>query len=77
MMGMMKVAPKAFASTIDLHIHFLRPVRAGPITVKARITNKGPSIMFAEADLYDLRGKIAAKATSALAITALRIKTTT
>jgi hypothetical protein len=30
--------------------------------------------MFAEADLYDCRGKISAKATSALAITPLQIK---
>lgn len=74
MMGMLKVAPKSFASTIDLHVHYLRPVRVGKIEVAARITNKGPSVMFAEADLYDCRGKISAKATSALAITPLQIK---
>jgi uncharacterized protein (TIGR00369 family) len=74
MMGMLKVAPKSFASTIDLHVHYLRPVRVGRIEVAARITNKGPSVMFAEADLYDCRGKISAKATSALAITPLQIK---
>ncbi|NJR20229.1 MAG: PaaI family thioesterase [Hyphomonadaceae bacterium] len=74
MMAMLKVAPKAFASTVDLHVHYLRPVRVGQIIVEARITNKGPTIMFAEADLFDCRGKISAKATSALAITALRIK---
>jgi uncharacterized protein (TIGR00369 family) len=76
MMGMLKVAPKSFASTIDLHVHFLRPVRPGRIEVKAAITSKGPTIMFAEAQLYDLRGKIAAKATSSLAITPLQIKST-
>jgi uncharacterized protein (TIGR00369 family) len=76
MISMLKVAPKGFASTIDLHVHYLRPVRAGPITVEARISNKGPSIIFAQADLYDCRGKISAKATSALAITPLQIKTT-
>jgi uncharacterized protein (TIGR00369 family) len=74
MMGMLKVAPKSFASTIDLHVHYLRPVRVGKIEVAARITNKGPSVMFAEADLFDCRGKISAKATSALAITPLQIK---
>ena len=77
MMAMLKVAPRAFASTIDLHIHYLRPVRAGRIEVAARITNKGPSIMFAEADLFDCRGKISAKATSALAVTPLKIKSDT
>jgi uncharacterized protein (TIGR00369 family) len=74
MMAMLKVAPKSFASTIDLHVHYLRPVRVGKIEVAARITNKGPSVMFAEADLYDCRGKVSAKATSALAITPLQIK---
>ena len=73
MMAMLKVAPKNFASTIDLHIHYLRPVRVGSIEVQAHITNKGPSVLFAQADLYDCRGKISAKATSALAITPLQL----
>ena len=73
MMAMLKVAPKNFASTIDLHIHYLRPVRVGNIEVQAHITNKGPSVLFAQADLYDCRGKISAKATSALAITPLQL----
>jgi uncharacterized protein (TIGR00369 family) len=74
MIGMLKVGPKAMASTIDLHVHFLRPVRQGKIEVAARITNKGPTVMFAEADLFDSRGKVSAKATCALAITPLRVK---
>ena len=77
MMAMLKVAPKAFASSIDLNVHFLRPVRAGAIEVAARITSRGPTVMFAEADLFDCRGKIAAKATSALAVTPLQIKPAT
>ncbi|MCU0882661.1 MAG: PaaI family thioesterase [Hyphomonadaceae bacterium] len=76
MLAMLKVAPKSFASTIDLHVHYLRPVRQGRIEVSARITNKGPTIMFAEADLFDCRGKVSAKATSALAVTPLQIKST-
>ena len=74
MLGMLKVGPKSMASTIDLHVHFLRPVRQGKIEVMAWITNKGPTVMFAQADLYDCRGKVSAKATSALAITPRRIK---
>ena len=73
MIGMLKVGPKSMASTIDLHVHFLRPVRQGKIEVIARITNKGPTVMFAQADLYDCRGKVSAKATCALAITPVRI----
>jgi uncharacterized protein (TIGR00369 family) len=74
MIGMLKVGPKSMASTIDLHVHFLRPVRQGKIEVAARISNKGPTVMFAEADLFDCRGKVSAKATCALAITPLRVK---
>ena len=76
MIGMLKVGPKSTASTIDLHVHFLRPVRQGKIEVVARITNKGPTIMFAQADLYDCRGKVSAKATCALAITPVRTNLT-
>jgi acyl-coenzyme A thioesterase PaaI-like protein len=49
-------------------------VRQGKIEVAARITNKGPNVMFAEADLFDCRGKVSAKATCSLAITPIRVK---
>jgi uncharacterized protein (TIGR00369 family) len=55
-------------STIDLHVHYLRPVRVGPVTVKAKITEKGRATVFVEAELFDARGKRAAKATSACAL---------
>ncbi|MEN9855649.1 MAG: hypothetical protein RL186_214 [Pseudomonadota bacterium] len=74
MIAMLKVGPVASASTIDLHVHFLRPVRQGKIEVEARVSNKGPSVMFAQADLYDCRGKVSARASSALAITPMRGK---
>jgi uncharacterized protein (TIGR00369 family) len=74
MMAMLVLKGRAVASTIDLHIHYLRPVRPGPIEVAATITNKGPSVLFAEAQLYDSRGKPAAKATSALAVTPVRAR---
>lgn len=74
MIAMLKVGPVASASTIDLHVHFLRPVRQGKIEVEARVSNKGPSVMFAQADLYDCRGKVSARASSALAITPMRSK---
>jgi uncharacterized protein (TIGR00369 family) len=72
MMAMVKAGPKALAATIDLHIHYLRPVRIGPVEVVARITNVGRAVMFAEAELYDLRGKIAAKARASLALSPKR-----
>jgi uncharacterized protein (TIGR00369 family) len=72
MMAMVKAGPKMLAATIDLHVQYLRPVRPGPVEVAARITEKGRAILFAEAELYDLRGKIAAKARASLALTPKR-----
>lgn len=55
-------------STIDLHVHYLRPVRIGPITVEARLSEKGRSVVFVEADLFESRGKRAARASASCAL---------
>ena len=60
---------RMFGTTIDLHVHFLRPVRPGPITAKARMTQLGKQIAYAEGQLFDSQGRLAARATcSALLI---------
>ena len=64
----MKVAPRALPATVDLHTHFLRPVRVGVIEVAARLANIGRSIIFAEATLYDARGKEAARSSASLTV---------
>lgn len=64
----MKVAPGALPATVDLHTTFLRPVRTGVIEVAARLRNIGRAMIFAEADLFDRRGKEAARATASLTI---------
>lgn len=68
MLTTLKVAAKAFPSTIDMHVHYLRPVRVGSVEVLARLRNIGRSVIFAEADLFDSRGKEAARATASLAL---------
>lgn len=68
MLTTLKVGAKAFPSTIDMHVHYLRPVRVGAVEVLARLRNIGRSVIFAEADLYDSRGKEAARATASLAL---------
>ncbi len=55
-------------STVDLNAHFLRPVRPGRVEVLARIRNVGRVMMFAEAELFDSRGKEAARATASLTL---------
>lgn len=59
---------RAFPSSIDLSTHFLRPVRPGPITVKARVRQAGRSVAFLEAELFDSRGKLCATCSSSAAL---------
>ena len=72
MLATMKTGTRAFPSTIDRHTHFLRPVRVGVIEVAARLRNIGRQVIFAEADLYDSRGKEAARARASLAINPMK-----
>lgn len=59
---------KRYTSSIDIHAHFLRPVRLGPVTVEAEITRMGTQIAFLEAKLFDLKGKLCARATSSASL---------
>lgn len=65
-----------FPSTVDLHTHFLRPVRVGVIEVAARLRNIGQAMIFAEADLFDARGKEAARATASLTLNPVKAPAT-
>src|SRR3546814_8059158 len=40
-------------STIDLHVHYLRPVRPGRVTTKARVVSTGTRIAFLSGELLD------------------------
>lgn len=66
MLAGMKAGKARLPSTVDLHTHFLRPVRKGVIEVAARLRNVGRAMVFAEAELYDSRGKEAARSTASL-----------
>ena len=51
-------------SSIDINVSFVRPVKPGRVIGKGRVVNKGRSIIFLEAELFDLDGKLLARATS-------------
>lgn len=68
MLTTVRAGTSKFPSTVDLHTHFLRPVRVGVIEVAARLRNVGRAMIFAEADLFDSRGKEAARATASLTL---------
>ena len=68
MLAGMKAGKARLPSTVDLHTHFLRPVRKGVIEVAARLRNVGRAMVFAEAELYDSRGKQAARCAASLTL---------
>jgi uncharacterized protein (TIGR00369 family) len=68
MLAGMKAGKTKLPSTVDLHTHFLRPVRKGEIEVVARLRNVGRAMLFAEAELYDSRGKEAARSSASLTL---------
>jgi uncharacterized protein (TIGR00369 family) len=53
---------EGFPTTIDLNVSFIRPVKPGPISVTAQITNLGRQLVFLEGKLFDLDGKLCARA---------------
>ena len=72
MLATVKTGTAKFPSTIDLHTTFLRPVRVGAIEVFARLRNVGRQVIFADAELFDARGKEAARARASLAINPMK-----
>lgn len=76
MLATLKAGTAKFPSTVDLHTHFLRPVRVGVIEVAARLRNIGRAMIFAEADLFDARGKEAARATASLTLNPVKAPAT-
>lgn len=59
---------RLFTASIDIHAHFLRPVRLGPVEVEAEITRLGKQVAFLEAKLFDFEGKLCARATSSASL---------
>jgi uncharacterized protein (TIGR00369 family) len=76
MLATVRAGTAKFPSTVDLHTHFLRPVRVGVIEVAARLRNTGRTMIFAEADLFDARGKEAARATASLTLNPVKAPAT-
>jgi acyl-CoA thioesterase len=52
------------AVTVDLTIHYLRPIRAGETIAKARVVRSGQRLLTVSADVFDAGGKLSATAIS-------------
>jgi len=51
-------------TTMDLHIHFFRPVRKAQLRSEARVIQRGKTTGYIECDVQDENGKLVAKASS-------------
>ena len=60
---------KRMATTIDLHLHYVRPVLPGRVTTRAKVINLGATIAFLEGELFEPDGKLAAFATTSAILT--------
>ena len=56
--------PDQFQSTLELTVHFLRPVRPGRVVGKGRVVHRVGDLAFLEASLLDSQGTIIASATA-------------
>lgn len=57
-------AGKYIPASIDMNVSFLRPVMPGRVIAKARVIKHGASVAFLEAELFDPKGRLLARATS-------------
>lgn len=60
---------KRMTTTIDLNLHYVRPVLPGRVTTKARVINIGATVAFLEGELFDADGRLAAVATASALLT--------
>lgn len=60
---------KVRVSSIDIHVSFLRPARAGGFTAVGAIVKSGRTIAFLKAELFSDKGELVATATSSAHLT--------
>jgi uncharacterized protein (TIGR00369 family) len=58
------LAPQEKVTTVDLTISYLRPLRQGRATAKARVVRAGRRLFSVSADVFDEGGKLATTALS-------------
>ena len=61
------LSPGENSVTIDLTIHYLRPIYNGEVSCRAKVLRAGKRIVTASADVFDERGELAATALSTYA----------
>lgn len=57
-----RLGPDATHVTVDLHVNYLRPVQRGTIEARGRAVKSGERVGYGEADLFDARERLLARA---------------
>lgn len=60
---------KRMTTTIDLHVHYVRPVLPGRVTTRANVVNLGATVAFLEGKLFGPDGKLSAFAAASAVLT--------
>jgi len=55
---------RLIASSLDMSVSYVRPVKPGRVIARGRVVNLGKRIVFMEAELFDTEGRLLARATS-------------
>ena len=55
---------KRITTTIDLHLHYVRPVLPGRVTTRGEVVNLGATIAFLKGELFDANGRLSIVATA-------------
>ncbi len=55
-------------TSVDIHAHFLRPVRLAPVYCEAEVTKMGRTIAYIEGKLFDEKGKLCVRCVSSAMI---------
>lgn len=63
---------KRMTTTIDLHVHYMRPVRPGRVTTTAKVVSLGAKIAFLKGELFDADKRLSATATASALLTDYR-----
>ena len=66
--GISMVFPENYATTINLHVSYLKPVSQGKFMAKGTCLKKGRNVLFCEAQVFDESGALVATASSELLV---------
>jgi uncharacterized protein (TIGR00369 family) len=63
-----KIFPRAYATTINLRVSYLKPVLRGRFRAEGVCIRAGKTILFAEAEVFNAEGETVCKASSELIV---------